>query len=219
MKLYNKLKFFVLPIVFFFSCNLSLKIAYNKSDLLSLIFIDNYFNINYKQKHLLKKKLKKILIWHKSNELMLYRVSINNLRKSIPNNSKNLNDIDKKELRTLLKKTWIDVKKYRDTLFKVIYKEGIEFLLSLEDYQVNFLENKINKSNEKINEEYKEGIDKYYEKENNLYIKRTKEWIGSLSEEQIEKLKPKMMKIPIIRNERIRFRNERKKLFLNAFKT
>ncbi len=188
--------------------SLVLRITYNYADDLLLQKIDEYFNINDKQEVYLQEKLKALHQWHRQKQLPAYHNIVGQLNKYIEHG------IQPKNVRWASEK----VRSFAVSLVKRTYDSSLDFLFSLNEKQINYLEKKLSESNQKLEERSKLSRAEALEKKKQKMLEITADWLGSISSQQEKIFTARIKRIPDITKERLSFRYDRQKLFISALR-
>ena len=185
-----------------------MRFMYNRADYFVLQRIDRYFDIDASQKEYLKLQLAALHEWHRQNELPRYLSLLDELQKRID--------------RTLQRKDILWAHTQMRSLSSILYKrlqsKSLPFLMSLQDTQIQHLQEVLAEENEELQEKLELPLSKRLEKRMEKYLDNSSDWLGSLSDEQEELLRARLLKMPDIAPVRWQMRLKRQKNFIAILK-
>ncbi len=152
----------------------TLKMTYNWADYLVFWRIDSYFDVSGVQEEFLEAKLDKLHQWHRREELSRYVAFLEETQTRIQDG------IDGDDL------DWFNqrIRDLNANIARFVADDTVEFLSSLSNDQIAYLEKTLSEENEERLEEIQrtetEKIEELYEK----VIETVEDWIGDLSEDQ-----------------------------------
>ena len=162
------------------SCGL-LKIAYNRAPDLAVWWLDDYFNLNTKQKTALTLGLQKLHSWHRQTQLPAYQTLLTELQTSLGKDDINALEVCEK-IETVNQQV------------RIIQTESIPIILQtslmLNEQQIAYFKSKLEKRSAKWKDEWwpsrkQEQLDVRYEKAKDF----AEDVYGSLNEVQLSLLK------------------------------
>ena len=170
------------------------RLAYDNATPMLTWMVDGYVDLHHEQKDWLRTRLDRAMAWHRRNELPEYR--------------RFLADIARRSDGTFteaeVEQAWLRIRADYDRVAEHILPDTADFLLALDDRQLERLERKFAKENEKLRSEMTEGTE---EKRRARAVKRTtgsvQEWIGELDDRQRAIVAARESALPSITEERL----------------
>jgi hypothetical protein len=159
------------------SCS-SIKLGYNNADTLLVYSLDSYFDLDDAQEKLVKERVRELMAWHRSTQLVAYARFLEDTERKVGNGRVSADE----------------VLAFQQALNEKMMKIGEQaapelarLALTLTPAQVNHFADKLAKDNSKARREFlkiagKETLDDRVK----AYAERTETWFGSLSKEQLE---------------------------------
>ncbi len=183
----SKVLLFAFLIGFSSGCS-TVKLAYNNADFLLVYMIDDYFDLTDQQHDKVKSDVNRILKWHRNEELPDYISIINQFE------NKAKDGLTKEEsnwaYETVMDKYFHSV----DYLFEDI----VNFMVSLNDKQINAMEEKFAEESEKSRKIYLEfSREEQLEKRVKRTIEQAENWLGDLTNSQIDEISKLSRKLPL----------------------
>ncbi len=169
------------------SCS-SIKLGYNNADTLLVYSLDSYFDLDDAQEKLVKERVRELLAWHRSTQLLAYARFLDDTERKVGNG----------------RVTPDEVLAFQQALNEKMMKIGehaapelARLALTLSPTQVNHFADKLAKDNSKARREFlkiagKETLDDRVK----AYAERTETWFGSLSKEQLEMVRTSLAAQP-----------------------
>lgn len=186
------------------SCsNVAYKIAYQTADHLILGRIDGLFDLRADQKAFLQERIKFHLAWHRGTELPRYAQSLSALR------TKSTDGMSRAEVDWLFDEfegAW-------ERVVERVLPDAAKFLATVDDAQVRNYELKSAKDNEELVSFLKLSPQKQLIERQKKFVSNTKDWTGSLTPKQEEKIRSLVPGIPDNTSERLAFRRARQAEF------
>ena len=151
------------------------RLAYDHATPMLAWMVDGYVDLNHDQKDWLRARLDRAMAWHRRNELPEYRRFLADIARRA----------DGTFTEAEVEQAWLKIRADYDRVVEHILPDTADFFLSLDDRQLDRLERKFAKENEKQRNEMTEGTE---EKRRARAVKRTtegvQEWIGELDDRQ-----------------------------------
>ncbi len=151
------------------------RLAYDHATPMLAWMVDGYVDLSHDQKDWLRARLDRAMAWHRRNELPEYRRFLADIARRS----------DGTFTETEVEQAWLKIRADYDRVVEHILPDTADFFLSLDDRQLDRLERKFAKENEKQRKEMTEGTE---EKRRARAVKRTtesvQEWIGELDDRQ-----------------------------------
>lgn len=184
----------------------ALRVGYNQADTLLAWMADDYFDLDHPQKQEFNKRIDRLLKWHREDQL--------------PDYARLLNEIKQRGQRQLTRDDahWmVDSAKVR---FRAIAQHGAndaaDMLAAMTPDNIQALQKKFDKVNEKFLREYKVkgGVDERKRARLQRTLKQLRDWAGSLTPAQEERIAALNNAIPSTDALRHQDRQRRQKEFL-----
>ncbi len=192
------------------SCsNIAYKIAYQTADRLILGRIDSLFDLRADQKSFLEERIKLHLAWHRGAELPRYAHSLSTLR------TKSRDGLNRAEVDWLFDEfegAW-------QRVVERVLPDAAKFLATVDDAQIRNYEQKVAKDNEELVSFLKLPPQKQLAERQKKFVSNTKDWTGTLSAKQEEKVRSLVPGIPDNTAERLAFRRARQAEFAAVLRT
>ena len=155
------------------------RVAYNNAEPLVRYTANDYFDLNEKQNDQFRKRLLQFHDWHRANELPLYAGL---LKTAAQRGGKSVTREDVAwavaEMRA----------RYRVLIIKAV-NESAPILVTLSPAQIKELEQRLAKANEKFAREFLPADeDSRFRAQAKRFVRRFKDWTGTLSDEQEDRL-------------------------------
>lgn len=151
------------------------RLAYDHATPMLAWMVDGYVDLSHDQKDWLRARLDRAMAWHRRNELPEYRRFLADIARRS----------DGTFTETEVEQAWLKIRADYDRVVEHILPDTADFFLSLDDRQLDRLERKFAKENEKQRKEMTEGTE---EKRRARAVKRTtesvQEWIGEFDDRQ-----------------------------------
>ena len=184
-------------------------LAYRHADWLILWKVDDYVDLNSDQKAFLRDRLKAHLVWHRTEALPVYEAFLHDIK------NKSADGVDRDELEW----GWSTFERLRADLFEHLVSDGTLFLASVNESQLGNLEQAFRKDNAKVESRLEEATDKRLAKRAGETIRWLKEWVGTLSAEQKQRIMELSRSLPDLQRARLEFEKERQRQFLQLLRT
>ena len=151
------------------------RFAYNQLDWLIVWYIDDYFALNDEQREALSASVRRNLDWHRQSELPRYAEFCRRAEAEWTS-----------ALTTeTLERSYDELIDYWDALFDRLMPDIAEFLLSLDDEQIDQFVAKIEENNDEMRKEYSgETPDQRLRQRQKAIVKVTERFVGRLSRQQ-----------------------------------
>ena len=150
------------------------KLVYDYGDKYLLWQLDSYFDLSNKQEEWLEERIKLHLEWHRSQELLSYKIFLIDIQ----NRAKDgltMEELDEGFSRYEAK---------QNRLFERLIPDTALFLKSLSSEQINNLESKMLEENEEMTEKNENRSELIQERREN-FLEQMEEWFGEFSPEQM----------------------------------
>jgi len=170
------------------------RLAYNNATPMFTWMVDGYVDLHHDQKDWLRTRLDRAMAWHRANELPEYR--------------RFLADVARRADRTFteaeVEQAWSKLRADYDRVVEHILPDTADFMLSLDDKQLERLDRKLAADNEKVRREMTEGTeDKRRERGVKRMTETVEEWIGPLDPKQRAIVVAREAALPSIAEERL----------------
>lgn len=166
----------LMVLLFNSACSSSVKFAYNRADWFILRQVSDFACLEKTQKKTLQNEIKGFMAWHRSDELPVYAAAINDFATSLEAGPLTQESFDKIYgfIESTQKKTTDKIQNF-----------GIDFIMDLSPEQIACSLEKFEKGAEKRRKELEMDRDKYMKKQKKEIIKQSKNFLGSVTDEQI----------------------------------
>jgi hypothetical protein len=160
--------------------------AYRHADWLLVWKIDQYFDLNRDQRAFVKGRLKEHLARHRTEALPVYEHFLTEVK------TQATDGLTREELDWIFNR----YQQLRADLVQRVLQDGAVLLTSMDDGQVQHLRKALRKENEKVERQVNEKVDKRLAKRANSALDLLKEWLGSMSREQEQRIRAWTFKLP-----------------------
>ena len=152
----------------------SLALAYRHADWLILWEVDHYFDLTSEQKASLDRNLKVLLARHRTEALPAYEGFLSQIQERVWSGLRR-EDVD-----------WgfTTYQNLRADLFERIVGDGAVFLASVDEHQVQYLEQALRKDNQKSDQLLKVGTEERLAKRARATVEFVEDWLGELTADQ-----------------------------------
>ena len=166
----------------------TVRFAYNKGDTLTYWWLDDHIGFNQVQEPLIRSSLERHFWWHRTEQLPAISDSLYRAQQKLQT------PISKSEFLTLRS----DLLKYAYKVADEVIPDAAKLLISLDASQIETMQKRINKNNQKFRNEYlPKDKNKQATLRANKIIERA-EWLyGSLNSTQESKIREFLLKNPI----------------------
>jgi Family of unknown function (DUF6279) len=154
------------------------RLAYNNAPTVLNYFLDDYFDLTSEQETWLNPRWKKLVEWHRENELPIYKKLL------LQSKEKIATEMSGKDINAL----YLEGRATASRTTEFFVADMASFVAMLSPAQVNFLEAKYNKDNAKIAKEMARPIEKRKKDRLNRYIERYEDQFGTLTAAQTAKI-------------------------------
>jgi hypothetical protein len=186
------------------------RLAYDNASPLLTWMVDGYVDLHHEQKDWLRKRLDRALAWHRASELPEYRRFLADIAR------RSEGAFTEAEVEQASLRLHADY----DRVVEHILPDTADFLLSLDDRQLERLERKFAKDDEKLAQEMTEGTE---EKRRVRSVKRmtesVEEWIGELDGKQRALVAAREAALPSVTDDRLAERAYRQRETLALTRT
>lgn len=182
----------------------TLKMTYNYADWLALWQIDHYFDLTQNQKEFLSDCLESVLAQHRHQSLPKYERVMTQVREKFRNGLTD-EDVD-----------WFFAayEELRDDLFGLFVEDGAQFLRSVDEKQLRYLEKTFSKSNEEIESRLEENTHARLAKRAESTVDWLEDWLGPLTTEQEREIRQLSLALPDTLAAWLGYRQYRQETFL-----
>ena len=186
------------------SAGCTLKMTYNYADWLALWQIDHYFDLTRDQKEFLSDRLELILAQHRQQSLPKYERVMTDVREKF---RKGLTDED-------VDWFFAAYEELRDDLSGLFVEDGAQFLSSVDEKQLRYLEKTFSKSNEEIESRLEEDTHARLAKRAESTVDWIEDWLGPLTTEQEREIRQLSLALPDTLEAWLGYRQYRQETFL-----
>lgn len=166
----------------------TIKLAYNNADFLLVYMIDDYYDLTDQQHEKVKNDIVRILKWHRKEELPDYISIISQFE------SKAKDGLTKEET------VWTYdtmMNKYFHTV-DYLFEDILSFMSVLNDRQIKAMEEKFAEDSENSRKKYLASTrEEQLEKRVERTIDQAEDWLGDLSDRQIEQISKLSRNLPL----------------------
>jgi hypothetical protein len=189
------------------ACSLA-TIAYNNASAVVNYALSDYFDLTAEQEDWLRPRVEKLVAWHRSNELPVYRRTIEEARLRVAGPVK-LEDLDS---------LYANGRTFAGRATDRALPDIAEFLSQLSLEQIARLEVKLAKENDKLAKESRVGADTLKKKRIERYHQRFEDWMGELTAEQKAQISAVVSGMASLEDYRLADRKARQTEFLKLLK-
>jgi Family of unknown function (DUF6279) len=154
------------------------RLAYNNAPTVLNYFLDDYFDLTSEQETWLTPRWKKLVEWHRENELPIYKKLLIQSKEKV---EKQITGADINAL-------YLEGRATAARTTEFFLPDVVAFIAQLTPAQVNYLERKFAKDDAKLAKEIARPLDKRKKDRLTRYIERFEDQFGRLSTEQIAKI-------------------------------
>jgi hypothetical protein len=166
----------------------TVRFAYNQGDTLTYWWLDDHIGFNQVQEPLIRSSLERHFWWHRTEQLPEISGSLQRAQKKLQD------PISKSEFLILRS----EFQKHTYKIADEIIPDTAKLLISLDASQIESIQKRINKNNQKFKNEYlPKDKNKQVSVRVNKIIERTEWFYGSLSSAQESKIREFLLKNPI----------------------
>ena len=184
------------------------KAAYNNLDFILMNEIDSYFNVTDTQKTILKKNIAEQLFWHRTIVLPRYISILERISKGI---SAGFTENEIIEISGIVRMEY-------KLLVEHIADDAADFLLSLNDDQIIYFQNKLKDYNKKEEEKRKENASENSLKHAEHFVNSLEYFYGDFNDLQIAKIAKLLPDNSGQKNNHSAYLRETQQLFLTLLK-
>ena len=185
-----------------------LKTAYNYSDWLALWWVDHYFDLTHEQKASLSERFEALLVRHRNEALPAYARFISDVQAKVRVGLSGA-DVD-----------WVygSYEDLRTEFFERVVNDGAGFLASVDERQIEYLEQAIREDNERFEERLREDSDKRLVKRAADTVDWIEDWVGDLSAEQERRITELSLAVPDTLEAWLEYRRSRQEVFVRLLR-
>ncbi len=154
------------------------RLAYNNAPTVLNYFLDDYFDLSSEQETWLNPRWKKLVEWHRENELPVYKKLLQQSREKVAA------EITGKDINTL----YLEGRATAARTTEFFLNDVVAFVAQLTPAQIKYLEAKFTKDNDKLSKEIARPLEKRKKDRLTRYLDRFDDQFGRLSAEQIAKI-------------------------------
>ncbi len=186
-----------------------LKLAYNYSDWLALLWIDQYFDLTEEQKQFVSDRLKVIVARHRQEALPRYASFLTDVRERFRVGLTG-SDVD-----------WFfdSYEALRTDLFERLVDDGAQFLSTVDEKQLEYLEQSVRKDNERFVTRLQEPQKERLEKRATATVDWLEDWLGPLQEGQEQEIRRMSLALPDTLGPWLEYRRARQQEFLRLLRS
>jgi hypothetical protein len=170
------------------------RLAYNNATPMLTWMVDGYVDLHHEQKDWLHTRLDRAMAWHRENELPEYRRFLADIAQRADGT---FTDAE-------VEQAWLKLRADYDRVIEHILPDTADFLLSLDDKQLERLDRKFAKDAEKLQKEMTEGTEaKRRARGVRRMTETVEEWIGPLDEKQHAIVAAREAALPVLAEDRL----------------
>ncbi len=162
------------------------KLAYDYADWLILWQIDHYFDLTHEQKNVLSARLGTLLTHHRTEALPKYEAFIVQLSQTCEDGLTG-EEVDR---------FFASYTTLRTELFELVAEDGTRFLGSVDERQLQYLEDTLQRDNQEIEERLQDPPEKRLAKRAERTVEWVEDWLGSLTTVQEQRITELSMALP-----------------------
>jgi Family of unknown function (DUF6279) len=183
-------------------------LAYNNAPMLVNYYVDDWLDLTPEQTDWLKPRVTKLLAWHRTNELPQYRKLLTSASARVMQNG------DRATVLRDVEKLYADSRQAADRLIVQAMPDIVSFMQQVEPAQLQVLEKKFAKDNDKLIKNLRVPEARRVEQRNERYVERFEGWMGSLDSEQRAMISERLSSLPFTEELRFADRKRWQKEFL-----
>ncbi len=208
-RLFAKGRTWILVVLLVATTGCMLKLAYNYSDWLALLWIDQYFDLTEDQKQFVSDRLKLIVARHRKEALPRYGRFLTDVRERFRVGLIG-SDVD-----------WFlaSYEAFRTDLFERLLDDGARFLSTVDDKQLQYLEQSVRKDNERFVTRLQEPRKERLEKRATATVDWLEDWLGPLQEGQEQEIRRMSLALPDTLGPWLEYRRARQREFLRLLRS
>jgi Family of unknown function (DUF6279) len=154
------------------------RLAYNNAPTVLNYFLDDYFDLTNEQETWLTPRWKKLVEWHRENELPIYKKLLLQSKEKI----------DKQVVAADINALYLEGRATAARCTEFFLPDVVAFVAQLTPAQINYLERKFAKDDAKLAKEIARPLDKRKKDRITRYLDRFEDQFGRLSTEQTAKI-------------------------------
>ncbi len=182
----RRLAFWPLLGVLIAGTSCTFKLAYDYADWLILWQLDHYFDLTHEQKNVLSARLDTLLTHHRAEALPKYAAFIVLLSETCEDGLTG-EEVDG---------FFASYTALRTELFELVAEDGTRFLGSVDERQLQYLEDRLQRDNQEIEEHLQDPPDKRLAKRAERTVEWVEDWLGSLTTVQEQRITGLSMALP-----------------------
>ncbi len=185
-------------------CACSLKLMYQYADWMLIWRIDDYFDLNSRQRNFLEEKIQNQLLWHRRHELPLYSTLLRQLQQK-SRDGLTASEID-----------WIyeNIYRLRKNIVRQIATDSAFFLSQLQEGQIRNLESELAELNKSFQARLEQSPEERLQHRANEIFEFMEDWFGPLSADQKRQITHLIRSVPDTPEARYNFRLQRQGEFI-----
>lgn len=186
-----------------------LKTAYTYSDWLALWWIDQYFDLSQEQQQFVSTSLEGILARHRREALPKYERLLTQAQQKLERGLRS-EDVD-----------WFyaSYEELRTELFEFFVEDGSQFLSSLDEQQIRYLEESLREDNERFEERLREEPGQRLEQRADSTVGWLGDWLGYLRDDQEKTIRDMSMALPDTLEPWLDYRRARQQYLLGLLRS
>ena len=166
----------------------AVRLVYNQGDTLTYWWLDDHIGFNSEQEAFTRSSLEHLFWWHRTEQLQSISVTLDKAQQQLQK------PLSKQEMMGLTG----DLKKHGYSIFDQITPDAAKLVISLQPAQIDSIEKRFAKNNEKFRKEFlPDNKDKQVKIRADRVIDRTEWLFGSLSKEQEKKIREFLINHPV----------------------
>jgi chemotaxis methyl-accepting protein methylase len=190
------------------ACSLA-TVAYNNAGVLITYQVDEYFDLSPTQEEWVRQRANKLIAWHRATELPQYRRVLNEAQA-------------RAEAGMTVAEVEAAYGDGRNAFMRVadrMLPDIADFLLQLDEQQIQYFEDKLTRDNEKLVREMKGGEEALLKKRLERHEQRFKDWMGELSASQRDDIRAAVGAMKPLEEFRVADRRTRQADFIALLKS
>jgi hypothetical protein len=187
----------------------SLALAYRHADWLILWEVDHYFDLTLEQKTSLDRNLKVLLARHRTEALPAYEAFLSQIRERVRSGLAR-EDVDW---------AFTAYQRLRADLFERIVGDGAVFLASVDERQVQYLEQALRKGNQKSDRLLKVETEERLAKRARATVDFVEDWLGALTADQKRQITTMSRALPDLQGPWVNYQRHQQQELLHQLRT
>lgn len=168
-------------------CN-AVRLVYNQGDTLTYWWLDDHIGFNSEQETFTRSSLEHLFWWHRTEQLQAISITLDKAQQKLQKPT------SKQEIMALTN----DLKKHGYSIFDQIIPDAAKLVISLQPGQIDSIEKRFAKNNEKFRKEFlPDNKDKQVKIRADKVIDRTEWLFGALSKEQEKRIREFLIQHPV----------------------